>query len=123
MPEIKRELDFELCKLIVLWLEGWLDRGMTTHFYFEGYTFATIFYNTKKLNNAGIVKVYGPRKVERNLTGYWPTELTPHGREFLKAAKDETRWKKAIETVEAQGGATTLGPLKDALFASAPEDA
>ncbi len=27
MPEIIRELDPELCKAIMLWTEGWLDRG------------------------------------------------------------------------------------------------
>ena len=118
MPEIKRELDLELCKAIMLWTEGWLDRGMTTHFCFDGHTLENIFYNTKKLANANLILVKGPKKVDRNMVGYWPMEITLHGRKFLKAVNDEKAWSEAIKTIEQQGGGyETLGPLKAALFA------
>ena len=116
MAAIEYGLDNELGKQILLWTEGWLDRGLTDHFYFDGHTFESVFHNTRKLSVAKLIRVIGPKKVGRKLRGYWPVELTPIGRKFLTAAKDERRWAEAVETVRAQGGSETFTPLVEALL-------
>lgn len=120
MPEIKLELDPELCKAIMLWTEGWLDRDLTTRFEFEGYTPENIFHNTRRLYNANLILVRGPQKMDRNMVGYWPVGITPHGRNFIKAAKDDKRWAEAVEAFREHNeinGSKTLKPLIEALFA------
>jgi hypothetical protein len=43
------------------------------------------------------------------------TSLTWEGHEFADAARDETRWKKAMGIVQAKGGAVGFDVLKDLL--------
>ena len=120
MPEINYELDPELCKAIMLWTENWLDRDSTTLFDFEGYTPQNIFYNTRRLSNVRLILVRGPQKVERNMVGYWPVGITPHGRNFIKAANDEKRWAKAVAAFWEHNEinrSETLKPLLGSLFA------
>ena len=121
MPEINYELDPELCKAIMLWTEDWLDNDSTALFDFEGYTPQNIFYNTRRLSNLKLILVRGPQKVDRNMVGYWPVGLTPHGRNFIEAAKDEKRWAKAVaafrEYHNKPSRPETLKPLLSSLFA------
>lgn len=52
MVAIKREIDFELCRMIMLKLEElWDDRipGMPGDYKFDGYTAENIAYNVNKL--------------------------------------------------------------------------
>ena len=42
--------------------------------------------------------------------------MTWEGHEFADAARDETRWKKAMGIVEEKGGAVTLDVLKELLL-------
>ena len=120
MPEIKRELDSELCKAIMLWTENWLGRDLTTPFDLEGYTPQNIFYNTRRLFNVNLILVSRPQKVDRNMVGYWPVGITPHGRNFIKAAQDEKRWAKAVAAFREHNETNrseTLKPLLGVLFA------
>jgi len=126
MPKIKRELDPELCKAIMLWTENWLDRDSTTPFEFEGYTPQNVLYNTRRLFNVNLILVRVPRKVDRNMVRYWPIGITPSGRKFLETAKDEKRWSEAVEAFREHNKinrSETLKPLLEALFAGAREDA
>ncbi len=43
------------------------------------------------------------------------TSLTWEGHEFSEAARDDTRWNKAMTVVKEQGGSITLGVLKQLL--------
>lgn len=119
MPTLKRKLDFELCKIQMLRLEAGLEDGDITKFSLDQFKPENIAYNAKKLFDAELILVKGPRKGEGGYTAYIPRELTDNGRKFLEAAKDEARWQKAVQTVEAQGGTEVLGPLVAALFAGA----
>jgi hypothetical protein len=44
------------------------------------------------------------------------TNLTWAGHEFADAARDETRWKKAMGFVKEKGGAVTIGVLTQLLI-------
>lgn len=116
MESLRHEMNFELCREIMLWLEGWLDHGMTVHFDFEGHALENTFYNTGKLKAAGLIYVHGPKKFGRKMQAYWPTGFTEVGRKFLEAAKDESRWAAATEVAGQEIVSETLGPLKAALF-------
>lgn len=69
------------------------------------------------LGDAGFAEV---RDLGRNFSG--PTgvaidRLTMEGHDFLEAAQDETRWKKAMTVVNEKGGAVTVGVLTQILSA------
>lgn len=116
METVMRKLDFELCKSILLWLEARLDQDSMDMFEFDQHTMEDTFHNTKKLFNSGFILVRGPTKYERGTTGYWPTEFTPLGRQFMEVVKDDKRWKKAVKAAKQNSDTATLGPLKAALF-------
>jgi hypothetical protein len=44
------------------------------------------------------------------------TSLTWQGHEFAEAARDETRWKKAMGMVADKGGSITLAVLQQLLI-------
>lgn len=82
---------------------------------FDGYDEEVVSYHAYLMIQAGLatgVEVThqqspGPEAI---LTG-----LTWAGHEFADAARDETRWKKAMGLVKEKGGAVTLDVLKDLL--------
>lgn len=122
MPTLNRELDFELCKNQMLSFEAELEGGDTTQFKFEQYAPENVAYNVMRLDQARLIKARGPLTGEKGHSVYMPLGITDKGRKFLKAAKDEARWQKAVQTVEAQGGTEVLKPLIAALFANEREE-
>ena len=120
MPTIKRELDFELCRMILLRREELWDSGMTSlpaHYYFEGYGAEIISQNINKLFNAKPIFAKGSENWGRGQLSLWPTEFQENGWRFLAAAKDEKTWTEAIKTVTAQDSTYNLDALKSVLFA------
>lgn len=109
---MKRDLD--LIRKILLAIED-APSGWAPDLKFEGYTDSQVGYHAYLLIDAGLAKgsdvsamgSEGPEGMISNLT--WT------GHEFAEAARDETRWKKAIGLVAAKGGAVTLDVMKELL--------
>ena len=83
------------------------------------YTDEEISYHVLLLSEANLIvaldmSTYGN-------TDYKPVRLTWSGHEFLEAAKDDTRWKKAVDTVINKGGGVVFDILKDVLISLARE--
>lgn len=119
MVAIKRELDFELCRMILLRLEELWDSGMTgtpKDFLFEGHTAENISYNVNKLALANLIRTRSSEDSYKGKPSVWPTGYTEIGWKFLRAAKNVTLWEKAVEAVVAQDGIESVRPLKVELF-------
>lgn len=124
MTATKIDVDLELGREIMLRQEELYDSetpSLPAYFYFEGHTPENISHNIKKLVNASLITAQVSTEWHRGKLKLWPTGITEYGWKFLAAAKDENRWAEALETVKQQGGATTFGPLKAALFAGVRE--
>ncbi|MCY4092978.1 MAG: DUF2513 domain-containing protein [Caldilineaceae bacterium] len=125
MAAIVRELDFDLCRRILLRMEELWESGTPSlpgRYCFEGYGSENISYNIEKLLKARLIKTTVPQNWTRGQLSIWPMGFMQNGRRFLEAAKDEQRWTEAIETVLAQDGPESLVPLKIVLFAERGRD-
>lgn len=116
MTKTRYELDFELCRDILLWLEAHLDSPDEAELVFEGHTQDNVFYNAKKLHNAGLILVSVSNRQGRRLPAHWPMEFTELGEKFLEATKDQDRWDKAVQVANQDIRYETLNELKRALF-------
>ena len=119
MVAVKRELDFELCRMILLKLEELWDIGMTgtpDDYMFEGYGVENILYNINKLASARLVKVRGADDYHREILSVLPTGFTEMGWRFVALSKDDARWSRAVAAVDAQDGPESIVPLKVELF-------
>ena len=123
MPIIKRELDFELCKKILLRLEELWDNGthsLPAHYDIDGYNVENISYNIEKLFKGKLIEAKVSQEWKRDQLRIWPIGLTQNGWKFAEAAKCKETWAEAVEIANAQieaSGYETLSPLKVALFA------
>jgi len=106
--------DLELVRKILLAIED-SSSGWAPDLKFEGYTDSQVGYHAYLLIDAGLAKgsdvsvmgSEGPEGMISNLT--WA------GHEFAEAARDETRWKKAVGLVAEKGGSVTLDVMKELL--------
>ena len=107
--------DVELIRKMVLAIEdcpsGWAPQQLS----FDGYTPAQVGYHAYLLVNAGLVE----GSIVSNNVSEGPEAfihyLTWAGHEFAEAARDETRWNKAMGIVKDKGGNVTLDILKQLL--------
>lgn len=110
---MKRDLD--LIRKMILAIEddpaGWAPQDLS----FEGFTAPQVGYHAYLLIDACLARgevamtigSTGPRGVI--------TSLTWRGHEFASAARDDTRWKKAMGIVAEKGGNITLDILTQLL--------
>lgn len=107
--------DLELIRKMVLAIEdnesGWAPDNLT----FDGYSEAQVGYHAFLLIDAGLAKgdeitSHGSHSPEAMLS-----HLTWAGHEFADAARDETRWKRAMGMVQEKGGTVTIGVLTQLL--------
>jgi hypothetical protein len=108
--------DKELIRKLVLAVEdarnGYAPNGIDV----EGYTQEQIRYHAYLLLDGGFIEgdridntdSDSPEAIVRNLT--WK------GHEFADAARDETRWKKAVGIVQEKGGSVTISVLTQLLI-------
>jgi hypothetical protein len=110
--------DLELIRKMVLAIEDAPSGFALDEFKFEGYTDAQVGYHGYLLIDAGIAK----GKAESPMWGSdvfvgFISSLTWEGHEFADAARDETRWRKAMGVVQEKGGTVTIGVLTQLLVA------
>lgn len=119
MVAVKRELDYGLCREILLRLEGLWESGrrrVPSQFDFEGHGVENVAYNVKKRLDAKLIVTETADDRASDHLGIWPSGFTHNGWKFLEVAKDERKWARAIEAVVAQGGPESVRPLKVELF-------
>lgn len=69
------------------------------------------------LGDAGLAEVQDLGRTYDGLSGVVIDRLTMAGHDFLDTARDESRWSKAMATVNEKGGAVTVGVLIQILAA------
>jgi hypothetical protein len=67
------------------------------------------------LGDAGLAEVRDLGRTYDGSSGVVIDRLTMAGHDFLDAARDDSRWKKAMTTVNEKGGAVTIGVLTQIL--------
>jgi hypothetical protein len=111
--------DLELIRKMLLAIEespsGWAPeyRGPSQ---FDGYTTAQVAYHAYLLIDAGLAQGRDVTQFDAEAPEGRITSLTWAGHEFIDAARDEGRWKKAMTTVAQKGGVITLDVLKQLLI-------
>jgi hypothetical protein len=73
-----------------------------------GHSPEELYYNAKQAQDAGLIDA----RFLPNSTEFHVLRLTYGGHEFLDAARNDTMWAKAKETVTKNTGALTLEGLK-----------
>lgn len=119
MVAVKRDLDFELCREVLVRLEGlWESKtpSLPRHYVFENQAVENIAYNIEKPFEARLFVTTTPDERASDQLSIWPTGFAPNGWRFLEAAKDESKWKRALKVVGAQDGPESVRPLKAALL-------
>ncbi|MBI4718739.1 MAG: DUF2513 domain-containing protein [Planctomycetes bacterium] len=109
----------ELVRRILLAVEGSPGGFAPREIQLEGYSTRQIAYHAHLMIEAGLIEGIdtthpgsdGPEAIPRSLT--WA------GHEFLDAARDDRRWKKAMETARSHATAVTFDVLKSILVALA----
>jgi hypothetical protein len=107
----------ELIRKLVLKIEDAPTGYAPDELEIEGYTAEQIGYHAYLILDAGLAEgdrvdhmaSDGPEAILRNLT--WV------GHEFADAARDDTRWKKAMGMVQEKGGSVSLSVLTQLLTA------
>ena len=107
--------DLDLIRMMVLAIEdaptGWAPQRLE----FEGYTAAQVGYHSHLLIDAGLAKGHDMTHMQSEGPEAIVTSLTWAGHEFAEAARDESRWRKAVGVVQEKGGSVTIAVLTQLL--------
>jgi hypothetical protein len=107
---MKRDMD--LIRAILQKVESCEDPwGLHEMLDIEGYNQNQISYHIKLLHEAGLLDAREVSEMGPNGFRWWPGSLTWAGQDFLNAAKDDSLWKKAKETVIKPGASFTFDLL------------
>ncbi len=109
---MKRNL--ELIRKMILAIEE-APTGYTPQLSFDGYTASQVGYHAYLLIDAGLARGEDVATMGSEGPEAMITNLTWAGHEFAEAARDDTRWKKAMGLVKDRGGSVTLGVLTQLL--------
>jgi hypothetical protein len=108
--------DLELIRKMVLAIED-APSGWAPDLKVEGYSDAQVGYHAYLLIDAGLAKGEDASTMGSEAPEGFISCLTWAGHEFADAARDETRWKKAMGVVQEKGGTVTIGVLTQLLVA------
>ena len=111
--------DMNLIRKILLEIEKSSDFSGYIDLEIKDYTDEEISYHILLLSEANLIVAMDMSTIAK--LDYKPVRLTWSGHEFLEAAKDDTRWKKAVDTVINKGGGVVFDILKDVLISLARE--
>jgi len=109
--------DMELIRKMVLTLEDTSGGFAPAELHIDGYTDEQIGYHAYLMIQAGLAT--GSDVTDMGSSGPEAilTSLTWAGHEFADAARDETRWKKAMGIVKEKSESVTLAVLTQLLTA------
>ena len=111
---MKRDMD--LCRKILLSVE---DRESTIDLAWvelKGYTAGQIGHHVKLLADGGLLEALDCTSQGDDIDCYQPRCLTWKGHDFLEAARDDTRWRKALAVIAEKGWPLTLDMVKGVLL-------
>ncbi len=106
--------DLELIRKMVLAIEE-APTGYAPQLSFDGYTKSQVGYHAYLLVDAGLARGHDVSAMGSEGPEAMITSLTWAGHEFAEAARDDTRWQKAMGLVRDKGGSVTLGVLTQLL--------
>ena len=112
--EMKRDMD--LCRKILLSVEAREDTVDPASVELEGYTEGEVGYHAKLLADQGLLEGEDITGFGTSTHCYAPRCLTYKGHDFLEAARDDTRWKKAKAEIAEKGLPATLDVMKGVLL-------
>jgi hypothetical protein len=107
--------DLELIRKMVLAIEAAPSGYAPDDLKFDGYTDAQVGYHAHLLIDAGLAKGEDVSELGSESPEGFISSLTWDGHEFADAARDETRWRKAMGVVQEKGGTVTIGALTQLL--------
>lgn len=107
--------DLDLIRKILLAVEEHPGGYAPDSLKFDGYTDEQIGYHTYLIIDAGLAVGSDVSTMGQNSPEGMITNLNWSGHEFAEAARDDTRWKKAMGIVKDKGGSVTMDVLKDLL--------
>ena len=105
---MKRDMD--LCRKILLSVEAREGTVDPVDVELEGYTDSQIGYHAKLLAAQGLLEGEGFTGHGDSTHCYKPRCLTYKGHDFLEAARDDTRWRKAKAEIAEEGLPVTWRP-------------
>ena len=88
MPQASIDLDFDLCRQILLRVEDILDRrvrSMPTDYEFYGYSDEIVTYNIRKLHDENVIVAKERIEWHRDMIRCWPVGVGNNGGMFLAA--------------------------------------
>jgi hypothetical protein len=107
--------DLELIRKMVMAIEdassGWAPQPLRI----EGYSNAQVGYHAYLLVDGGMANGADATCGDSDGPEWVITSLTWAGHEFAEAARDETRWKKAMGLVQDKVGSVTIAVLAQLL--------
>ena len=99
---MKRDMD--LCRRILVEIEGWPTTLEPREVEIEGYSEEVVGYNAGLLAEEELIEGEDFSGDGDSVHRYAPRCLTYRGHEFLEHARDETRWKRAKDRITKIGG-------------------
>ena len=106
--------DMNLVRQVLLEVEKQPFTGSWIDLDIEGYTPETVTYHVMILYEAGLIEAMDLSTFGGSV--WKPTSLTWEGHEFLEAARDSSRWKKATSTLLEKTGGIAIDVLKQLLL-------
>jgi hypothetical protein len=106
--------DLELIRKMVLAIED-SPTAYAPRLEFDGYTDAQVGYHAYLLIDAGFARGQDTTTFDSDGPEAIITSLTWDGHEFADAARDDSRWTKAMGLVQEKGGAVTIAVLTQVL--------
>jgi LPS sulfotransferase NodH len=106
--------DPDLIRKMILQIED-APSGWAPHLAIEGYAPAQVSYHAYLIVDAGLARGRNVTTMGSDGPEAMITSLTWAGHEFAEAAREETRWRKAMGIVKEKGGSITLDVLTQLL--------
>jgi len=107
--------DMELIRKMVLAIEDAPTGYAPDDLGLKGYSPEQVAYHAHLMIEAGLARGADTTHLGSSGPQAQLTSLTWEGHEFADAARDETRWKKAMKLVQEKGGSVTLSVLTEVL--------
>jgi hypothetical protein len=106
------ERNMDLARQIMMELEKEPYRGTPVSINIKDTSNEDMVYHVMLLGEAGLIEAFELGFGEVN---WMPIRLTWAGHEFLEAARDDKRWKKATKMMQTKGGGVVFEVLRDLL--------
>jgi hypothetical protein len=115
VEETAMKRDMDLIRQMALTLEASPTGYAPDSMDFDGYTAEQVAYHAYLMLDQGLAEGLRTTTLVSSGPEAQLTNLTSAGHDFAEAARDDTRWKKAMTIVRDKGGSVTLPILIELL--------